>query len=747
LSIHPLPPSSSPEKRSEILYGVENAVGRGVYFMSNVKERMDIYFDHRAPSIVVDIPEYKNGYIDIRKRGGKIRAFTEITKDNIHHCKELMKLVDELRHLNGVKGGIAVSESEYMATTLLEEAKPLTQVIFSSVKEVVEQGQYIFDTLWNMAIPAELKIRELEEGIIPIRTRLLENQDEIITEINRLNNSTDKLSICSAFGGMQMSYKYFFDSYERIIEKNRRTDNNIGGGNDGLRWIIDIDKDNLELVKIFHESGIQIRHIKNMPPMNFGVSQKEVALTIEKMGCHNVSQSFLISNEPLYVSHFNSLFEELWNSGVDAKDRIKAIEEGVDTEGIEIIQNSTEIQKIIFSLIKSAAEEILVVFSSANAFHRQEYLGAMQSLKEASNERGVNVRILTPGDNLIVKTAQKWNEQQQDQQSLNQQRLRIRFIEPHLQTKVSLLIVDRKFSLAVELKNDAAHSSYEAMGLATYSNSKPTVLSYSSIFENLWKQTELYEGLKEVDKLKDEFINIAAHELRTPIQPIIGLSGFLRSQIKDYQQQQLLDVIIKSAKRLQRLSEDILDVTRIESHNLILRKEKFNLNEIISNAISDTVNQVIVKENKENSVKLEFINNDKVKIEREGEGDREKEENADAIIEADKSRISQVLSNLLVNAVKFTNEGTIKVATEKKDRKIVISIIDTGTGIDSEIRPKLFTKFATTSSTGTGLGLFISKSIVEAHDGRIWAENNKDGKGASFVFSLPITEDKALTRL
>jgi hypothetical protein len=102
LTINPLPPSSSPEKRSEILYGVENAVGRGVYFMSNVKRRMDIYFDYRAPSIVVEIPEYKNGYIEIRKRGGKIRAFTEITKDNIHYCKQLIKLVDELRHLNGV---------------------------------------------------------------------------------------------------------------------------------------------------------------------------------------------------------------------------------------------------------------------------------------------------------------------------------------------------------------------------------------------------------------------------------------------------------------------------------------------------------------------------------------------------------------------------------------------------------------------------------------------------------------------
>src|SRR5437870_1406697 len=174
-----------------------------------------------------------------------------------------MKLVDELRHLDGVKGGIAVSESEYMATTVLEEAKPLTQVIFSSVKEVVEQGQYIFDTLWNMAIPAEQKIRELEEGVLPIRTRLVNKQDEIIKEINRLNNSADKLSICSASRGMQMSYKYFFDSYKRIVGWNRRTDN-IGSGNEGLRWIINIDKDNLELVKIFLESGIQIRHIKNM---------------------------------------------------------------------------------------------------------------------------------------------------------------------------------------------------------------------------------------------------------------------------------------------------------------------------------------------------------------------------------------------------------------------------------------------------------------------------------------------------
>lgn len=133
---------------------------------------MDICFDHSAPSIVVEIEEYRNGYQDIRRRGGKIRAFTEITKNNIHYCKELRELVDELRHLDGVKGGIAVSETEYMATTILEEAKPLTQVIYSNVKAVVEQAQYIFDTLWNTAVPAENKIREIEEGLEPIETKV-----------------------------------------------------------------------------------------------------------------------------------------------------------------------------------------------------------------------------------------------------------------------------------------------------------------------------------------------------------------------------------------------------------------------------------------------------------------------------------------------------------------------------------------------------------------------------------------------
>jgi two-component system, OmpR family, sensor histidine kinase VicK len=264
----------------------------------------------------------------------------------------------------------------------------------------VEQGQYIFDTLWNTAIPAEQRIRETEERVVvPIRTRLLEKQDEIIKEINRLNDSADRLSTCSAYGGMQMSYKYFFDSYKMIVERHGRAEDDIGGGNDdGLRWIINIDKNNLELAKIFLESGIQIRHIKNMPPMNFGVLDKESALTIERMEGGSVSQSFLISNEPLYVNHFNSLFEESWKNGIDAAERIKDIKQGVDLADIEVVPSSAKAQDRYLNILKSASEEILLIFPTTGSFIRQEKIGVIQLAKQGAKERNVKVRILMPSN-------------------------------------------------------------------------------------------------------------------------------------------------------------------------------------------------------------------------------------------------------------------------------------------------------------------------------------------------------------
>ena len=209
----------------------------------------------------------------------------------------------------------------------------------------------------------------------------------------------------------------------------------------------------------------------------------------------------------------------------------------------------------------------------------------------------------------------------------------------------TILVVDRKASLVMEIRDDSKTTFDEAIGLSTYSNSKAGVLSYVGIFERLWKQAELYQKLKESEKLKDDFVKIAAHELRTPIQPILGLAGILRSkQTGIGQEAEYLDMIIRNAKRLQRLTQDILDVSRIESRSLDLKKELFNLNEMILNAIGD-YNQVTKEHQDTTNLKLEFT------------GPKE-----GIFIEADKSRINQVISNLISNAINFTKEGTITAA-------------------------------------------------------------------------------------
>ncbi len=303
----------------------------------------------------------------------------------------------------------------------------------------------------------------------------------------------------------------------------------------------------------------------------------------------------------------------------------------------------------------------------------------------------------------------------------------------------SKAIVRAKKFLRFELKEPKAEEFSDAIGFVLYSNSKVGAYSTRSFFELLWNEHLQYEKLKEADNMKNEFINVAAHELRTPIQPILSLSQVLQSKIKDTKQRELLDAIVRNAKRLQRLTNDILDVTKVESHSLNLNKEQFELSNVISNCISDIEDQ----DEKVRNGKLELFY---------------EPSKQDIFVEADKVRISQVISNLLNNAVKFTEDGAVSIDVVVKENNnngnnngniIIVSVKDSGEGIDPEIMPRLFSKFATNSEKGTGLGLFICKSIVEAHGGRVWTQSNNTGgerrTGATFCFSLPIT-DKSMNQ-
>jgi two-component system, OmpR family, sensor histidine kinase VicK len=543
---------------------------------------------------MIDVESIKEARIKAKNRGVKFRYVTEITEANISYCKNMIKYFDaEIRHLDDVKGNFEISDDgkEYVATANLQEAKPLKQLIYSNVKEIGEQQQYIFDTLWSKTISFDEKIKEIEEGIIP--------------------------------------------------------------------------------------------------------------------------------------------------------------------EVTEVIRNSAKAQELEWNLLKMATKEIQIIYSTVKAYKMQKNVGVIDYLaKLGAKNDDIKIKLLTPKDSSIQESLQSLKDSNNN--------IDINYIEPKSGIIIKTLVVDKKHSLVMELK-DKNYSTAVAekaeekdstiiptiskketekaaaiaeIGISTYSNSKPTVLSYLSIFETLWRQTELFEQLKQADILKTEFINIAAHELRTPTQTILGYCEMIN--IFPEKKDEYINPIKRNSERLYKLTQDILDVAKIESNSLKLDIEKIELNEIINETVIDFIRRP-----------LSSTNNKDVKINFNPSNNNHHQ--TPLFVYADKNRIQQVIFNLLDNASKFTEKGEITLSIIEDDddennsndkyNSITIRVQDTGKGIDPEILPRLFKKFATKSERGTGLGLYISRNIVEAHGGKIWAEKTSNGKGTVFVFTLPTTRN------
>jgi two-component system, OmpR family, sensor histidine kinase VicK len=567
-----LPVNNTPtfdSEKTEVLYGFDKTTEAIMKFLNSAEVSMNICADYTWPSVAMGVEVFKKGLYELKTKNVQSRFVTDITKDNIEYCKELMQ-ISELRHLDGIKGNFALSEKGYTASAILQEASLLQQVIYSNVRALLDQQQYVFETLWNKATPADQKIRGIEEGIDLGRT--------------------------------------------------------------------------------------------------------------------------------------------------------------------DIIQTPRIILNLFTNMVKSAKFEILLMLPTINAFLRENRIGVIEQLKKSATENNVNVKIITPSNDAVEKILQdtetaamrKGQQEKEVGKGFEVQRTNIQFKETAV-TTVTTLVVDRKASLAIEKTDDSKLEFIEAIGLSTYSDSEPTVISYVSIFEGLWKQAELVDQLEAHDKMQREFINIASHEMKTPTQAILGTTGLLKyyPQRRD----ELIGIIQRNAKRLQTLIGNILDVTRIESQTLVLNKEQFDILDLVSSVIEDYKDRT-----KDSNIKLSIKNNNN--------------SNNPIFVEADGDRIIQVLSNLLSNSIKFTNRGEIsirlfeKIQDEQDGKKeVLVSVTDTGSGINSEIFGRLFSKFASKSYQGTGLGLFICKSIIQAHGGRIWAENNNIGgdsnTGATITFSLP----------
>src|SRR5215210_8082625 len=458
-------------EKTEMLIGPEVTTRRAWEFFSHVYKKFDGCASSAAPSIAMTI--FRDAYKSMKRRGIKIRWVTDITKDNLTHCKDLMQYA-EVRHISSLNGNFAVSETEYIAAATIKEGQPLPKLIYSNSKEMVEQQQNIFDIFWSKAIPAEQRIKEIEE------------------------------------------------------------------------------------------------------------------------------------------------------------DR--------EEEFSEIINNPEKATEIYVNLAKSVKSSALLLLPSSKALIMEYELGIIDYLIQSSKTKDAqDIRIICSINDNNAQIVKRLYEEAPNIGILN--------TTTNLATKVFVANDDTLFR--AELSDPEADAFSKAFGFAIYSNSKPTVGAFKSFFELVWQSHEINEKLQEADKVQKEFINIAAHELRTPIVPILNLSELLYSNVKEHHQQQqlqqrekeMIEIILRNANRLHQLTEDILDVTRIESQILQIRKERFNLNDIILSIVEHYRKQIA-----NSNVKMIYESG-----------------NGITLIEADRQRMIQVISNLLDNALKFTQEGTVTV--------------------------------------------------------------------------------------
>jgi two-component system, OmpR family, sensor histidine kinase VicK len=596
----------------KVYYGPTDADNELLKFVDRANIKIDSCVSSLAPSVIVEVDNIKQRRMEAaKKRNVKFRYVTEITKENIDYIKQMLVFA-EIRHIEGMKGNFEVSdEKEYVAVATLKKAQPLPQLIFSNIPEIVEQEQFVFDSFWERAVPAEQIINEIEEGVV-----------------------------------------------------------------------------------------------------------------------HSITQIF---------------------------------------------SDYKEAEKKEHDMISNAAKEIQIIYSTSNAFYLQEKSGTLQLLKEmADKNKDLKINILLPMDSSIRQSLSFGLLNK----NLKNTNIIFQDIAPSVNIKIKSLVVDRTESLIMELKHPREEKLTASIGFSIYSNSESIVLSYASIFEVLYNQSILFGQMKEEENVKNEFINIAAHELRTPIMPILNGLEILEEKLGDKKNKfrREIDIITRNASRLQNLAEGILQVSRIESGSFGLSIQKdVDIYDLILQVIDD-VEKKYMYTDKAKKVAIVFeplsktchqnenyVDND-ITVTNEIEKEKDDENNNDEkkarhkplYMDCDSQKISQVIFNLLDNAMKFTTEGQIVVSiafqreilphndvssdvNTAKENKInavdnfsekrndmLVTIKDPGFGVNSTIKDQLFEKFSSRSTQGTGLGLYLSKKIVEAHGGKIWYEEPND---------------------
>jgi signal transduction histidine kinase len=767
---------------TKVIQGNENIKQTIDKIFQDCHSSYSLYIDKTGPSLQIETPQYREILSELKNKNVKIRVISEMTTDNLETCSKFIDLYHiDLRHLKGLEGvfGIVDNRLFFTLSTLHCNTSSISELIYSNVGSIVNQNRYLFETMWKKAIPAEQRIKEIKKRILPIETYLIEDPQEGLNySIDFVNNVEKGLSICTSIGNLILldKTKPLLQAYLELLSKQKK-----GIVKGGIRWLTNIDTNKyLELVKKFLDIDIEIRHTDHLPPLNFAISDKQFVGSIEKIADRKMFERILHSTEPLYMIHFQSIFEQLWKEGINAQDRIRQIETGFAAVTTKVFENPIQSKNLFLQIIEEAQDEIMVIFPSLNTIKNQSKIGLFNLLK-LKNQQNFRIRILSPSIDTVKEILLL---EYSNERYTTIDNIMIREIPKQQEFRSTILMVDKKHLLTIEVKDDTKQTFEEAIGMVTYSTSYPTLLSYISIFETLWTQTEIFEHIRianekliQSEELEREFINTAAHELRTPIQAIMGYTDLNLEIVDDIlktaklskdeilqrtvtQLHKNFGAVSRNSNRLNELINNLLDVARIESNridNLLhLRKEKLDLVKEIQESIKTELGQKLKDKDIEINLILDCLDEH-------------------SWVYADRSRLNQIINNLIGNAIQFSNHnGKIDIIIEENTStayesdntrkgsnyneikehevsiqnsessgraEVLVAIRDTGKGISSQIMPRLFEKFITDSVTGTGLGLYITRNLVEAMGGRTWAFNNHNGVGSTFVFSLPKADD------
>ena len=486
-------------EKTEVVYGINNTTVTILQFLYNSILELNICVDNVWPPIIIQIDFFRKAFLDLKGRGAKSRIITEITSGNLLYCKELMELV-ELRHMDGFKANFGVNEMNYITFAKLQEKQLLQQVIYSNVKEFIEQHHYLFETLWDRSIPAEQKIREIEEGIESYESKILYGSEIITEALAEFYNRVDKH--CDGYGVTnRLPIVLGSKGLNKILI-------NLKNKGARLRHITEITKDNISYCKKIMEI-VDLRHMDGVRG-GMSVSDTEYITTANTTDSKIIPHLFY-SNGRQIVEQQQHIFETLWDKSIPAEQKIREIEEGIEPDVIEVINNPSKSKDLFLSFLESATKEILVIIPSYNQFVRIEKMGVIELVKEVIEVHNIRVKLMVPSHKSVEQTIVHLKR--------NDDKIDIRYIEQTdtntAENKTTILIVDRKVSLVIELRDDYKEVFEEAIGFSIYSNSQTAVSSYVAIFNNLWVQTELYQQLKESHKrlklqeMQKEFIDIA----------------------------------------------------------------------------------------------------------------------------------------------------------------------------------------------------------------------------------------------